>query len=229
MSDFNNNLKNWATSAVSFCHNLATDRNENFDLAFYAFQNTPIENPDILFLGINPGGEAYNYASQYENPIWNLLDDKKMTPERFVKANPLVEEMATWKMWKNLENTFCTEKLQKLYNTSMKMNLVYFNTPNISNFLNRKNGANILKKNKDLSLDLILNIIKPKNIICLGTAQCFDYLPLKNKETLLHGKKRLLVKGNLENIIVYGIPHPSGSYTSYDDLEKISSFFDKNL
>ena len=31
------------------------------------------------------------------------------------------------------------------------------------------------------------------------------------------------------NIIVYGIPHPSGSYTSYDDLEKISSFFDKNL
>ena len=54
-------------------------------------------------------------------------------------------------------------------------------------------------------------------------------LPLKNKETLLKRKKRLLVKGNLENIPVYGIPHPSGSYTSYVDLEKISSLFDKNL
>lgn len=229
MRDFENKLKNWAINAVDFCHNIATDKNENFDLAYYSFQNTPIENPEILFLGINPGGEAYNYASQYENPIWNLLNDKKMTPERFVKANPLVEEMKTWKMWKNLENTFYTEKLHKLYNTSMKMNLVYFNTPNISDFLNRKNGFSIFKKNKDLSIDLILNVIKPKSIICLGTAQCFDYLPLKNKETLLKGKKRLLVRGNLENITVYGIPHPSGSYTSYVDLEKIASLLDKNL
>lgn len=229
MNDFNNRLNNWAINAVDCCHNIATDKNENFDLSFYAFQNAPIENPEIMFLGINPGGVAYNYASQYENPIWDLLNDKKMTPERFVKANPMAEEMKTWKMWKNLESTFHTEKLKKMYETSMKMNLVYFNTPNISDFLNRKNGAHIFKKNKNLSLELILNVIRPKNIICLGTAQCFDHLPLKNKETLLSGKKRLLVKGNLENIPVYGIPHPSGSYTSYVDLEKISSLFDKNL
>ena len=229
MKDFENKLNKWALNAVDFCHSIAIDKNEDFDLAFYAFQNSPIENPEILFLGINPGGEAYNYASQYKNPIWNLLNDEKMTPERFVKANPMVDEMENWKMWKNVERTFYTDNLQTLYKRSMKMNLVYFNTPNISNFLNRKNGVRTFKKNRDLSLDLILNVIKPKSIICLGTVQCFDYLPLINKETLLNGKKRLVVKGNLENIPVYGIPHPSGSYTSNFDLEKISSLLDKHL
>ena len=109
------------------------------------------------------------------------------------------------------------------------MNLVYFNTPNISNFLNRKNGVRTFKKNRDLSLDLILNVIKPKSIICLGTAQCFDYLPLINKETLLNGKKRLPPPPPPPPPPPYGIPHPSGSYTSNFDLEKISSLLDKHL
>ena len=222
MDEFNLKLINWAEKAVNFCHNIATDRNQDFDLSFYAFQNLPKENPEILFLGINPGGEAYPYSSLYENKKWGLINDKKMTTERFVKENPMVEEMQTWKMWKNLENIFRNDKLHKMYDSSMKMNLIYFNTPNISDFLVRKNATSIFNKNKDLTIDLILNIIKPKNIICLGTAQCFDKLSLKNKEILLNGKKRLLTKGNLENIPVYGIPHPSGSYTSYDDLDKIS-------
>ena len=229
MKNFENKLEEWARNTVDFCHTVATDKNQDFDLSFYAFQNKPIENPEILFLGINPGGEAFPYSSQYENPIWDLTDDKKMTPDRFVKENPMIEEMKDWKMWKNLEYTFRKDSLQKMYDSSVKMNLIYFKTPNISNFLARKNGPQIFTKNRDFTIDLLVNVIKPKNIVCLGTAQCFDKLPLKNKEILLTGKKRLFVKGNLENIPVYGIPHPSGSYTSYDDLEKISSIFNEVL
>ena len=43
MDEFNLKLINWAENAVDFCHNIATDRNQDFDLSFYAFQNSPKE------------------------------------------------------------------------------------------------------------------------------------------------------------------------------------------
>ena len=105
--------------------------------------------------------------------------------------------------------------------------LAEINTLNVSDLLRRKEGHIVYKRNRDFSLDLILNIIKPKRIVCLGTADCFDKLPLRNRATVLANKKRLLVKGDLENIPVYEIPHPSGSYTSNTDRESIGLSLEK--
>ncbi len=219
MKDFKQKLNDWAVETVNFCHNTATNKELNFDLCFYAFQSTPVENPEILLLGVNPHGNG-SYKSQYDNPAWKLKEYGKMIPEVFVNANPFYSEKDNWLIWKNLIKSFNTDKLKNILKNHMYMNLVYFNTNGVKDLLNK--DKIIFSKNKDLSINLITEIIKPKRIVCLGTKSCFDELPLKNKETLLKNRQRLVTKGWFESlgIAVYGIPHPTGARGMNDNIRR---------
>ncbi|MCU7540869.1 hypothetical protein [Riemerella anatipestifer] len=137
-------LLDWAYKTVEYLHNVATDENnKELDLSFYAFQSEPKLNPNVVFLGVNPGGEAYSYSSLYSNPIWDLIEDGKMTPKRFIKANPLIKGLKDWKIWKELKKSFGEYSFFENY---VYMNLIYFNTPNVEDLLRRKNGNIVLKK-----------------------------------------------------------------------------------
>lgn len=228
MTDFNEKLTEWSNKVVNYCHEIAINPNYDMDLTFYAFQSTPKENPELLILGINPKGE-FTYADLYSNPIWGLADSKRMTSEVFVQENPFFHKHHTWVLWKNLSKSFLNSSMNTILTDSMYMNFVYFNTPNIDALLRKKHGKEVFNKCRDFSLELITDIVKPKQILCLGTLGCYDKLPITNKECLLKQSKRLLLKGKLSNIPVYGIPHPSGSITSDHNRNRIGDLLRKDF
>jgi hypothetical protein len=228
MNNFNTNIKEWGEKVVSYCQEVATNSNYDMDLSFYAFQSPPKEKPDLLILGINPAGE-YTYSDLYNYPAWGLTVEKQMTAEVFVKSNPFFHNHETWALWKNLSKSFNEDRMKRMLINSMYMNFICFNTPNINILLKKKHGREIFSKCRDFSLELISDIIKPKQILCLGTGACFDILPITNKECLLNYNKRLLMKGELSNIPIYGIPHPSGSRTSNVHRNKIGEILNNNF
>lgn len=220
MTDFEKKLTEWSNKVVNYCHDIAINPEFDLDLSFYAFQSEPKESPELLILGINPGRE-FTYADQFNNPIWSLVNDKRMTAEVFRNANPLFHNHKTWTLWKNLSKSFSDDVMNEILSNSMYMNFIYFNTVKVENLLAKKGGKMVYDMCRDFSIELISDVIKPKHILCLGTGGCFDILPIKNKEKMLVDKKRLLVKGELSNIPIYGIPHPSGSITSDVDRKRI--------
>lgn len=228
MTNFDKRLSEWGNKAANYCHDKATNPEYDLDLSFYAFQSTPKESPELLLLGINPGRE-YKYADQFNNPIWGLTEEKRMSAKVFVQANPLFHQHITWLLWRNLSKSFDNERMTGILSNSMYMNFIYFNTVNVNNLLAKKGGKDVYEMCRTFSLELISDIIKPKQILCLGTGGCFDILPIKDKETLLMDKKRLLVKGKLSNIPTYGIPHPSGSRTSDADRKRIGKILEENF
>lgn len=228
MKDFNKKLNEWSNKVVKYCHEIATNPDYEMNLSFFAFQSIPKEKPDLLILGINPAN-SFTYPDQYNNPIWGLIADKQMTPDVFIQANPVFQNHNTWVLWKNLSKSFSDVQMNKILANSMYMNYVYFNTPDIATLLNKKHGKEVFNKCGEFSLELITDIIKPKQILCLGTEGCFDKLPITNKECLLKGNKRLLLKGKLLDFYIYGIPHTSGSITSDADRKQIGELLKKNF
>ena len=228
MDNYNDKLREWSNKVVNYCHEMATNPEYNLDLSFYAFQSVPKERPELLVLGINPG-EENSYGSQFNNPIWGLTEGKKMTAEVFEKSNPVFHNHDTWRLWKNLSKSFDGDRMNAILSNSMYMNFIYFNTIKVENLLAKKGGKEVYAMCRNFSLELISEIIKPKQILCLGTGGCFDILPIKDKENLLVDKKRLLIKGKLSNIPIYGIPHPSGSRTSDADRKRIGELLRKDF
>ncbi len=205
MENFDKKLKEWGRKVVDFCNEIATNEEYELNLHFYAFQSAPKQNPDLLILGINPG-EEHEYKG-------------KISVEKFIEANPFFCNHKDWAMWKRLSISF--ESIPEILEESMCMNLVYFNTDNLQNLLKRKGGKEGFVKCKGFSLDLISEVIRPKCILCLGTATCFDYLPIENKEVLLKSRMRLLVKGEFNGIPTYAMPHPSGARVSNVNRKEI--------
>lgn len=228
MTHFAKRLREWSNKVVTYCHEKATNPAYKLDLSFYAFQSVPKESPELLLLGINPGRE-YTYAEQFNNPIWGLTKEKKMTAEVFEKGNPEFNTHNTWMLWKNLSKSFESDKMKDILSNSMYMNFIYFNTIKIENLLAKKGGKEVYDICRNFSLELISEIIKPKQILCLGTSGCFDILPIEDRENLLVDKKRLLIKGKLSSIPIFGIPHPSGSITSDDDRKRIGELLRKDF
>jgi hypothetical protein len=214
MDNFDQKLLAWSDDVVKYCHSIATNPQYDMDLAFFAFQSAPKEKPDLLILGINPGGKdgVSNYEGQYSNSIWGLTDKNEMTPEVFAKGNPCFHTLEKWPIWQNLIKSFSDLQMNNLLSNSMYMNMVYFNSKTIRDLIDRNHGMKAFNKCRDFSVDLITKVIKPKQILCLGTAGCFGKLPYTDYKCLLKNEKiRLVIKGKLSNIPVYGIPHPTGN------------------
>jgi hypothetical protein len=57
MTDFDKKLIEWSTKVIDYAHGVATNPDLDMNLSFYAFQSPPKESPELLILGINPGGE----------------------------------------------------------------------------------------------------------------------------------------------------------------------------
>jgi hypothetical protein len=180
MDTYNDKLREWSNKVVNYCHEMATNTEYNLDLSFYAFQSVPKESPELLVLGINPG-EENSYGSQFNNPIWGLTEEKKMTAEVFEKANPVFHNHNNWRLWKNLSKSFDGDRMNDILSNSMYMNFIYFNTIKVENLLAKKGGKEVYDMCRNFSLELISELIKPKQILCLGTGGCFDILPIKDK------------------------------------------------
>lgn len=217
-NNFESRLTKWATKVADECHNIATSSNieERVDLFFYALQSPPKENPDLLIIGLNPGGsDADTYLSacktrgiermtykeiMKENPFWHKRDSKKRDEN--------------WAIWTRLKQSFINDEMFQLLENSVYMNLLYFNSGNFNDFLSKSGSKKAFDICCELTNEAIRDVFKPRMIICLGVSDCFSGIKgCTSFEVLKRNEKgkKLLVRKYHNGIPVYGIPHPSSA------------------
>jgi hypothetical protein len=197
---FKEKLQIWAKEVVPYCDEIARTKVKR---AFYVFQSAPKENPKVLLLGLNPGKD-YPYEAQYKNEKWNIPDG--MTVEAFIKANPYDQEQDTWTILRGLKKTINVHPLlQSEFEDMVYMNLLYFNSINFDEFQRSfsEDWKEVFDKCAEFTKFLVVEIIKPDRIVCLG-AHCFPQFIGKDVK-YQNGVKTASFNG----IPVYGIPHPS--------------------
>ena len=230
---FDEKLHDWSNKAALFCRSVIEDPDYEIDLFFYAFQSPPLSNPDLLILGLNPH-ENGTYKDGCS--AWGI---KEMTALEMMKENQFWlkkegikgrEGHESWNIWRKLRKLFRENELKLILDSSVYMNLIYFNTNNFDEFINKKGSNKVITKCKELTTDVIFNVIKPKSILCLSIPKCFDYIKGESLENLLPGgKKRLLMKKMINGVPVYGVPHVSGSRISNKEFDEIREMLRNEL
>lgn len=210
MNDFELKKDKWLKEVSNQCHEFALKT----DLDFYVFQTPVSYNPDLLIIGINPGGDKsycqllndkgyskrpYNDLGYNENtlvikPDWEI--------ENQLKGNDIMRN--AFKRVFNKENN-----LAILENTIM-MNMFYFNTQkeiHIDKIDIKDEIKNYcINKTKEF-----IEILNPKNVLFLtSNNKNLKSCSVQNIEVLGNNIK----KGLLGKREIYAIPH-YGSYSAY--------------
>ena len=204
-NQFSPALVAWVEKVIEKC----TPNAEKFNLEYYPLQSKAKLNPEILFIGLNPGG-GYGYDCQINNPDWEFDKlNSKLTAQRLLKGNPSFDKeffAGKWKYGNGLRKiAFLKNSIDKY--DFVFTNYIYYSSTSFSE-INKNELTNAIQENISQTLDLI-NLINPKHIIVLGTGTGIDKISKSNKVLIQGFKKRLLVQGELNGKIVYGIPHPS--------------------
>ncbi len=202
MTEFENQLEKWGKKVAERCGKYAR---ENDGLDFYVFQSEKPkkENPDLLILGLNPGGcRTYNeQVEKYRRGKYReTLDDLCQGYNLYVYTDNNKITIA-----RTLSKIFSKEKMKNILKESIAMNLYYFNTKDGKDL--REEDEDILKFCKGQSFNVI-KLINPKNILTLGSEN-----PLGANEEILMG---LLWRGEYEGVPVYRIKHPSACWSDLD-------------
>ncbi len=222
----NNNIQieNWLNEVTNECHEFALET----DLDFYVFQTPIIYNPELLIIGINPGGmgsysqylKKNNVKKRSPNSIYysenTLINKPEWEIENKLKGNDVMRN--AFKRLFNKENN-----LDILQNTVF-MNMFYFNTQKEIHINNIKTKDVIKKYCIEKTIEFI-DIIRPKNILFLtSNNKNLKDVTIKNIEEVGNNIK----KGLLKDKVVYAIPH-YGSYSaySYENSEKTGKSLSK--
>ena len=230
----------WVSRVCDFLEEVGPKIN----LPCVSFQSRPIlgEQPDVVFLGYNPhesGSFDYNHNIR----------------ERFYNGNPCFykEERDNWPIWAPLRWSYEWADYTRPIEDGhfVFFNAIYFGTNNIKEFKKIPGSNEIINKCLDFTREVILDIFKPKCVVCLSVPDCFDNLnrrfrfsEIKRIFTLQETDanlidfakqkkdkgwnnpyqcRRIIKKGFWNGIPVYGIPHPSGR-VSNDDMGAIALY-----
>lgn len=226
MNDFEIKKEQWLKEVSDTCHEYAL----KIDLDFYVFQTPANYNPDLLIIGINPGGDK-SYQTTLEEkgydkrPFNNLGYD-----ENTIAHKPQWEIDGKLKGADVLRGAFKRvfnqdNNLDILENTVM-MNMFYFNTKT------EKAIAEIetLKEIKAYCIAKTLEFIElsnPKNILFL-TSNNYNLRECAVKQITVLGDN--VKTGKLGERVIYAIPH-YGSYAAYSHVnaakmgKKLSTLF----
>lgn len=203
----------WLEEVSNQCHEFALICN----LDFYVFQ-TPcnIYNPVLLIIGINPGG-----GKTYTDMLKCKGYDKRSSTDLGSDVNTLTtkplweKEKGNDKMRSNFSKVFTAEnKLNTTLENAVMMNMLYFNTPHDMDI--KGIDSKIIDYCLSKTLEFI-EILNPQDIL---------FLTSKNSNLKRCGVKDIVViennvkKGQLNNRIVYSIPH-YGYYGAYSDKKSI--------
>ena len=218
---FAKKLKEWLQDIAAKCHSYALKN----DVDFYVFQSAVPQkpNPDLLVIGINPGGHV-SYAEAMkkqgkEKRSWQDLSQGCNTysrkpcwekGERPTKGNDVMRKVLVGThdydgVQPNEKCIFFNEKLFTMLDHAVVMNMYYFNTAKESDLAKMCRDEELQYcKRKTLELIAMLN---PKNILLFTTSKT---------HLNLMGVKRIkpigsfVQSGELAGKTVYAIPHPSG-------------------
>jgi hypothetical protein len=212
-NSFNEKLGRWAEKSARLCREIALsdDPAKQVDKWFYAFQSPPREAPGLLILGFNPA-EDFPYSSGSQ--------DLQADIERMKNENPCWGNRDSWLIWKNLKKYFASDGLKALLEESVYMNEVYFNSANEASLSSLAGGVQAIRVCRELTQEVIFDIIRPEKILCLGVSSRFDSIGKATNYQVLGtygASKKLLIKKICRETPVYAIPHPSGAQGVSDD------------
>ena len=218
MKTINEQLRDWADKTADFYHNIAI-RDSSCDLAFYTQSDLSRihYSPELLILAINPGSSG-SYKDQIKNPNWHLSE--RMSGEKLLAGNPWYGERESWHLWMRLRRIFSFGKIENYLNDEASLvysNVVLFNTPKAAQI-----PAVVFEKYKcqERCMELI-EILRPKRILCLGRTNCFKRLSVNWIVELIPAELHFGTIGK-ERIPVFGIPH-TASYYSTEEMDMLGS------
>lgn len=215
-TDFLTGKQKWLEEVSNACHSFAIKT----DLDFYVFQ-TPCQtsNPDLLIIGINPGG-----LKPYSETLREKEYSQRPSHDLGYDENTLIEKPA-WETGKGSD--VLRERLARVFNeknglnilaNSVMMNMYYFNTNQAKDIDNY--GQNIFEYCVNKTIEFI-DLLNPKNILFLTTnQQLLKQCKVKLTGEILDGH---IKKGELNGRAVYAMPH-YGWYQgySYDNCAKMA-------
>ncbi|GAP72038.1 hypothetical protein [Candidatus Symbiothrix dinenymphae] len=205
---FEEKLNSWLTEVCDQCHEFA----KQIDVDFYVFQ-TPLPanyNPDILIIGINPGGFK-SYSQALEEKAKDLQRDykKRTIDSLYYDVNTLTQTgTGKYALRDRLKLIFNSKKSFSALEKATIMNMVYFNTRQERDLY--KFPKEIIEYCQNKTNEFI-EILHPQNILFFTS----DYRKLskmnvKGITALGYGVKT----GTLNGKKIIAIPHPSSGRTA---------------
>ena len=207
-------LRLWAEEAYEFYSKEA----EILDLDFYTqsdlTQLTDDKSVELMVIGINPG-----YGGHYQKDRFAKSEDLLRGNCNFKEEGTPHLNIFEWRIVKRLRSILDYGYIGDLLNDEscfVLTNATFFSTHKETGL----NGLNV-KEAQKASIEYtkrLIDIIRPKHIICLGGKNCMNLL-LDNTTPLL-GDVAKLEYGVINNIPTYGIEHTS-SFWSTEQMELV--------
>lgn len=201
----------WLEEVAIECHQLATNEEMKCDLDFYVFQTScNIYNPNLLIIGINPGG-----SKSYKSKLKELGESQRSANSLGYNLSGLEEDInslttkPSWekkgkgadKMRNAFSRVFTQEnQLHETLEKAVMMNLVYFNTTKANDL--KDIHPHIKKYCIKKTLEFI-EILNPKNILFLGAEKDLKKYEITDFNILGNNIK----SARFNERLVYIIPH----------------------
>ena len=190
------------------------------NLLYYVFQTPYRFQPELLIVGINPGGgyEGIPFLARETN--W--YTDGKKNAEHSHSFNETL--CAVFGYGKN-------DKLFDLLENAVGTNMIFFNTGSVNKLKNNSFHKEMETKCVKIVRNLSDNFIQPKRILCLGVPPFYG---MKNSKDVECPIKGIAIKKSYRgNTPVYYIPNPSkrniNKYYTSDQIAQIQDFFQQEF
>ncbi len=173
--------------------------------------------PKLMIIGDNPGGQ---------------ISDKGLDQIPTIHEYLVTDKDKTYKMACVMRDKVMKgEKLNYILRTSVKLNRMFFRTPNLKTFRAFPKAIEMEKYCFNI-LEEIIKILQPKNILAesFGTFEVLCGTPCTSILEKEGTNKSLLLSGKYKGIEVLGINHPSASRgISSGDWERVNKELEKRL
>lgn len=191
-----------------------------------AFSDSPLEfsifyspiqlAPKLMIIGDNPGGQL-GEQGLYEIPkLHEYIDPNQKYSLALAMRDKIMKG----------------EKLRDILENSVKINRIFFRTPNMGTFESMEK-SNEIKQYCLRIVNEIIDTLKPKRILAesFGTFKtfCTTWTSVLEKE---NSKKSLLLVGQYNGIEMLGINHPSQAWRQRidnNDWERVNKELEKRL
>ena len=210
---FKQEVDNWLNEVCEQCHKYAKD----IDVDFYVFQSELPKNynPQLLIIGINPGGHK-----TYKKMLEEKGIERRTKETLYYDVNTFAKK-PNWETGKGSDRMrsvlrkIFAERLFSVLENSIVMNMFWFNTTKAVDIESIAKAKKINEYCREATMKFI-EIVNPQNIIFFSS----DYNRLKAigiNKIIQEGTN--LKSGYLGNRKVYAIPHPTGSWGAYSKIK----------
>jgi len=227
----------WVEDVCAFLEETAPQLGGKGGRCCSVMQSKPVldKQPDVVFLGYN-AHEDWGFTTVDRN--------------RFYEGNPFfygdngqARFKAPWRVWYKLYDAMkwagCTKPMND--GNFVFMNAVYFGSATIKQLESLPNSKSAIEKCLQLTQRLLLEIFRPKCIVCFSVQNCFNLIDKQFKfanvttirpQRIVDGKqlvaKHLVKIGYWDDIKIVGIPHPSLPISN-DDWGTIALFLKNEI